>query len=103
MIGTAEKVVGEHTVVGLTMTVKVINIGLHIVGCEGFVVAVTLVDAVKTVTHGGILLSGGTPGKHQQREEYVGEFLHLRILLSFAKVVQIERNTKLIKFIFAMI
>ena len=47
-------------------------------------------------------LSAGarTPGKQQQREEYVGEFLHLRILLSFAKVVQIERNTKLIQLIF---
>ena len=32
-------------------------------------------------------LSAGarTPCKHQQREEYVGEFLHLRILLSVCK------------------
>ena len=76
MVGTAEKVVGQHLVVGCAMLGKIVCVWLDVADGERQVVAVTLVHAVKAAAHGGMSAMSAGAEQHRQKAEYVNDVLH---------------------------
>jgi len=70
MVGTPQQVVGQQAVVGRTVVIEEGDVGLHVAGGEGPVVAVALVDAVQAGTHAQAVGLGGAAGEHQQQGNY---------------------------------
>jgi hypothetical protein len=77
VVGTAQKVVSQETVVRCAVVVEEIDIGLYVGSGEGLVVVVALVDAVQLSAHTVAVRLCGTAGERQENGYDGQQMLHL--------------------------